>query len=103
MSQPLGIISKLGRPPLRQRSDTASYTMMRKGLSYIEILVAMCDRVFDTTEAAGAFLSTPNHRIANTTPMHFVRDIPTLQRCIDLMPADPKLTDLNGKTYKRIW
>ncbi len=32
--------------------------MMRKGLSYIEILVAMCDRVFDTTEAAGAFLST---------------------------------------------
>ncbi len=26
MSQPLGIISKLGRPPLRQRSDTASET-----------------------------------------------------------------------------
>ena len=24
MSHPLGIISKLGRPPLRQRSDTAS-------------------------------------------------------------------------------
>ena len=30
MSQPLGIISKPGRPPLRQRSDTASYKFLLK-------------------------------------------------------------------------
>lgn len=76
---------------------------MRQRVSCYQILIAMASRLFESKDDSAVFVSTPNPELGNVRPIDFATDIPSLQRCIDLMPRDPKLTSLKGTTYKRIW
>jgi uncharacterized protein (DUF2384 family) len=81
----------------------ASYVMMRSGTVIPRILSAMATRLHGSEEKANTFLHTPNRWIADTRPVDFATDIPTLQRCIGLMPGDPALHRPGGTSYQRIW
>lgn len=94
-----------GPQPFRQNTHRrcASYALMRQRVSCYQILIAMASRLFESKDDSAVFVSTPNPELGNVRPIDFATDIPSLQRCIDLMPRDPKLTSLKGTTYKRIW
>lgn len=83
--------------------------LMREGRSINDILATMAARLHKNPEDAEAFLRTPNQWIENTRPIDFAVDVPTLQRCISLMPRDPSFVKGNGihsysiRLYKRIW
>ena len=81
----------------------ASFAMMRSGTPIPQILVTMATRLHGSDEKAKAFLDTPNRWIGDARPVDFATDIPTLQRCIALMPVDPALRPHRGASYQRLW
>ena len=81
----------------------ASTRLMREGKPISDILTTMASKLHKSPEDAEAFLQTPNRWIENTRPLDFATDIPTLQRCISLMPTDPSRRRKRWGTYKRIW
>lgn len=81
----------------------ASTRMMREKRPVGQILASMATRLHKDTAEATSFLETPNRWIEDVRPIDFVTDIPTLQRCISLMPADPSFSRPRKPSYLRIW
>jgi hypothetical protein len=80
-----------------------SVDMMRSGQPAHAILKSMAYRLHRDRASAEKFLQSPNPSLGNSTPIDFAIDVATMQRCIKLMPADPRTRTPRGTTFKRIW
>lgn len=74
-----------------------SFMMMRKGMRGRDILPALAALVLPE-DRASAFIQTEREELSGATPVEFAIDIPTMQRCIDLLPKPP---GANGR--RRQW
>lgn len=81
----------------------ASSKMMRGHKSLDHILRVMAQRTHESESEASKFLNTRHKLLGGATPIEFATDIPTMQKCIDLMPVDPDRNRIGRKPYKRIW
>lgn len=80
-----------------------SSKMMRSRQPPDRILRAMAVRTHTSEVEASRFLNTSHKLLGGMTPIEFATDIPTMQKCIDLMPIDPDRKRIGRKVYKRIW
>ncbi|QAY80122.1 hypothetical protein [Sphingosinicella sp. BN140058] len=66
--------------------------------SHSETMLEIGRRHFCSAKAAARFLDQPNEALGGDTPRTFATDIPSMQRCISLMP---RLPGQNGR--QRLW